>query len=259
MIDLTKTTFIIPIQVESEDRYNNARVVLGYLNHYFKTNVFIYEKNDEYKSKLDFLDTFKNLTITYFLEKNNDDFFHRTKFLNNMLRNVETPVVCNYDIDVILEPRIYELSQQYILDNKVDVVYPYGEGWFQKQILQTQDKDEFIRNWFNLNTIPQNKINIHTSICGHCMFFNTKVYKEFGGENQLFKSYGAEDSERYHRFTNLARVGRIPSFVYHWEHSRNHHSSPTNPYFEHNERTWEYLRNLSKEELKNFYSTKVIY
>ncbi len=260
MIDLTQTTFIIPIQVESSDRYNNARVVLGYLNHHFNTNVFIYEKNDEYKSKLDFLDSFKNLTITYFLEKNNDDFFHRTKFLNNMLRNVKTPVVCNYDIDVILEPKVYEKAQEFLLTDSVDVIYPYGIGYFQYKIHKQIRKEGFSKT-YNIDYILNNpNIERSLSICGHCIFFKTSIYKKFGGENQGFVGYAPEDAERFHRFMKLSKVGRFQNeFVFHWEHSRNEHSSDSNPYFPKNQELHDYLVSLSKEELIEYYSSKIIY
>jgi hypothetical protein len=56
MIDLTQTTFIIPVKIEHQDRYRNAKTVLGFLNHHFNTNVFIFESSPDGISKLDFLD-----------------------------------------------------------------------------------------------------------------------------------------------------------------------------------------------------------
>ena len=54
MNDLSHTTFIIPIRVESTDRYYNIKAVLGYLNYHFKTNVKIFEVFPK-KTRLDFL------------------------------------------------------------------------------------------------------------------------------------------------------------------------------------------------------------
>lgn len=62
MIDLTKTTFIIPLMIESSDRYRNAKIILTYLNHHFNTNIIIYEIIDN-NSKLDFLNQLTNLNI----------------------------------------------------------------------------------------------------------------------------------------------------------------------------------------------------
>ena len=50
MINLKNTTFIIPLCIESPDRMNNSKIVLGFLNHHFNTNVIIHEiTNNETK------------------------------------------------------------------------------------------------------------------------------------------------------------------------------------------------------------------
>jgi hypothetical protein len=54
MLDLTNTTFLIPLYIDSEDRLRNSKAVLGYLNHNFKTQVIIHEFF-ETQPKLDFL------------------------------------------------------------------------------------------------------------------------------------------------------------------------------------------------------------
>jgi len=94
MIDLKDCTFIIPIKIEHEDRYRNARSVLGFLNHHFNTNVIIYEISNDLNSNLNFLNELKNLKIKHSVHSLNDkDFFHRTEYLNIMLDKVKTPVV----------------------------------------------------------------------------------------------------------------------------------------------------------------------
>jgi len=61
MIDLTNTTFIIPLKIDSIDRQNNFFINLTYLNFHFKTNVIIYEKGDFfYETKMK---SHKNLKI----------------------------------------------------------------------------------------------------------------------------------------------------------------------------------------------------
>jgi hypothetical protein len=62
--DLKNCTIIIPILIEHEDRYTNAKTVLNYINKNFNTNVFIYEISDS-GSKLDFLDSLKNIEIKH--------------------------------------------------------------------------------------------------------------------------------------------------------------------------------------------------
>ena len=92
MKNLKDCTFMIPVRIEHQDRYNNAKSVLGFLNHHFETNVSIYEVSESGESKLDFLSGLKNLKIDHIIETLPiRKAFHRTKYLNTMLDKVKTP------------------------------------------------------------------------------------------------------------------------------------------------------------------------
>ncbi len=221
MIDLTKTTFITAIKIESKDRYENAKTVLGFLNHHFNTNVLIYEVNNTKGSSLDFLNEFTNLNISIYLDSISKE-FHRTKYLNFLIKKVKTECVCNYDIDVIFDPQTYFDSQDIILCKEADVLYPYPDGNGQVRVFQSFDRSVF-NSSFNIEDVNESpEKDLHASFCGHAFFANTNKYKEFGGENENFISYGPEDRERLMRFIKLgARVGRLNDrFVYHFEHQR---------------------------------------
>ena len=48
--------------IESQDRYNNAVSVLGFLNHHFETNIIIHELITK-TTKLDFISTLNNCRV----------------------------------------------------------------------------------------------------------------------------------------------------------------------------------------------------
>lgn len=257
MVDLKDTTFIIPVKIEHEDRYRNAKVVLGFLNKYFQTNVYIYEASSTGHSKLDFLDSLNNLKIKTWLVPETTA-FHRTKYLNEMLEEVITPVVVNYDIDVIFDPLNLQECQRLIRDEGVDVIYPYENGQGQFQVLPNFNYEGFIENNFSLVYIkpPQPPLHLWTAECGHCIFFKTETYKKWGGENEGFVAYGPEDKERMYRFQQLGcnvqwRTGHK---VYHFEHHRGNDSWVTNPHFRDNWVLYDFLRSLSAEDLSKYYS-----
>lgn len=256
MIDLTNTTFIIPLRIEHIDRYNNAQCVLGYLNHHFKTNVFIYEVSDEGKTMLDFLPNLTNLNVHTIVEKY-DGTFHRMRYLNTLLNYVETPVVCNYDIDVVLSPNAYVTGQSYILEGKYDLLFPYGFGEYQLQIQKTFTKQSFLSN-FDLTAIPKQLTTPADSQFGHCMFFNTDSYKLGGAENENFISWGPEDKERPWRFDQLGySVSWLEnSYVWHFEHERGADSSKNNPYLQHNCQLFDKLVKFNPSELLDYYRSQ---
>lgn len=254
MIDLTNTSFIIPLFIESDDRLRNAISVLGFLNNNFQTNVLIHEVYEN-ESKLNFLDTLNNLKITHIKLERKSSEYHRTKYLNELLNLVKTKVVCNYDIDVILPVKSYIVSD-YLLSNDIcDVVYPYGFGKFQIQISTHFKRNIFDKN-FNISSIDKEFLNNENSAYGHCIFFKTSSYKSFGAENENFISYGPEDSERYFRATNFGlEIHRIKDFVYHFEHERTNNSNKTNSYYLDNLDLFSKIKNMTKSELLDYYSS----
>ena len=250
--NLNKTTFIIPVCIESDDRYNNAKSVLGFLNKNFKTNVIIHELTKD-KSKLDFIGSLKNLKIKHIVEISSLEYYHRTRQLNEMLNIVNTPVVVNYDIDVILPVDSYIESEKLIIEGTSDFVYPYGDGQYQREISLAFNRNDFNVN-FDLQSIDNKLLKTITSKYGHCVFANTKKYIECGGENENFIGYGPEDQERENRFITLKyNVSRVDNLVYHFEHSRTQFSNGSSKYFDLNHKLFDKLLAMDYKTMLDYY------
>ena len=200
-LDLTETTFIIPLCIESEDRAQNAEIVLSYLCKHLKTNIVVYEY-DKGQSKLASIlgkiDQGETKILHRFEEnKTGNNIFHRTKYLNLMLfENVNTECVVNYDIDILLEPLAFSRCQQFILGGH-DLVYPYFWGDSQWQVYKSGR--EKIKRTLSLGGLEAKDKNLTRSEAGHLQFLNTDSYKKGFGEDQEFISYGPEDAWRYMR------------------------------------------------------------
>ncbi len=263
-INLSNCTFIIPVRIDSNDRTRNLITVLCFLLSHFNTKIILKEVAsqplvDEYilpqvKEFLD--DDLKD--FTYLFEKSDDSEFHRMKIINEILDQVETDIVVNYDSDVLLKPEIYEKSVNLILNEKYDIIYPYGFGEYQKQIY-ANDKlvSDFLNNDFDFS-ILETREKIYMSQFGHVQFVKTKSYIDVGMENENFISWSPEDKERYFRFNKLGyKIGRIDSaFVYHLEHYRGQNSWFNNPHIMKNNQLWEHIQNLSVEQLRNYYQSQ---
>lgn len=255
MENLKDCTFMIPIRIEHQDRYNNAKSVLGFLNHHFQTNVIIYEVSESGESRIDFLPDLKNLKIDHIIKPlSASEAFHRTRYLNVMLDKVKTPVVVNYDIDVFLPPQSYITCRDRIVKGEIDVYYPYTFGASQYQVLSSVDRTQFNLDFSpqsilsNLSNHSQGGIRRYYSEYGHCIFFNTEVYREFGGENEEFISYGPEDKERGIRFKAFTdKVEWLDDVVFHFEHHRGNDSSLANPYTQPNNMLLGKIQSLVKD------------
>lgn len=251
LLDLKDSTFIIPLRIDSDDRKNNLMITTKYLLNNFDASIIILEADHSPQAK-GMIDE----RIKYIFYEDNNDFFHRTKFLNIMLNETKTSCVINYDIDVLLPVGAYTYAYNLIKNDQADLVYPFEYGKLQHEI-NSSGKNKFKKN-FSFEELSDEDYSIknHLSEVGHCQFFKTKIYKECGMENEDFISYGPEDKERFERFIKFKkRVHFIKgSPVYHLGHYRGKDSSEKNFYFQQNWSLYQYIRGLNKEELEDYYA-----
>ena len=260
-IDLSQATFIIPIRIESPDRMRNVITTTAFLLENFKTNIIIKEVDKESVFKNEALPILEDIVdvniwenFNFIHEHSEEPLFHRQRVLNEMINITETPIVVNYDCDVILPKKSYELAYKGIMDGFYDVVYPYGSGEYQRQVLATDTTvSQFLEtgDYEFLNAVSKT----HTSDFGWAQFFKTTVYRQGGMENENFRAYAPEDKERFYRFNTLGySVGRINDVVYHLEHARGENSWFTNPHMESNMAEWNKIKEMSKDNLLQYYS-----
>jgi len=266
MIDLSNATFIIPLRIESSDRMRNIITLLCYLFGNFDTNVIVKEVDSEPVFEENVLPQVKefvgrDINLTHIFEKSDDSVFYRMHILNEMLAMSKTDVVINYDCDVLFPIKTYVDAYESILNGTHDVVYPYGNGTYQKQV---HVNDEIVSDFLNTDfdfSIFEKHSQISTSDFGWAQFFKRSVYIEGGMENENFRGSSPEDKERFFRFTTLGyNVGRIDDWIYHLEHSRGQNSWPVsvrgNPYMAQNFEVWNHLQTLNKRKLKEYYSNQ---
>ena len=263
--DLKDTTFIIPVRIESEDRLRNVVTVCCFLLENFNTKVILKEvdSTSEFKERAlsqisEYVeDSIDNLIHVHDVPDPDDSVFYRMRYLNEMLSMVDTKVVANYDCDVLMPISSYVKSQEMCM-GEYDMVYPYGQGMWQKQVFADDNLvSEFLSNDCEFSILDK-KINPYDAQHGHVQFFKTSSYIEGGMENENFRGSAPEDKERVHRFTTLGyNVGRIDEYIYHLEHSRGDNSWPTsyhgNPHMQDNIVLWERLQKLNKDDLKHYY------
>lgn len=255
--DLTDCTFIIPVRIDSEDREFNFLQVIQYLCDNFETNIII--KESDIDSKVAHLlkrINVKNCKVTHLYELTDSDIFHRTRLLNEMLRQVNTEVTINYDVDVMLLPEAYIHARDRITKEGYDLIYPYGKDMAQVQIKFPNKQNYQGEDLFNTQYASE-----WGSLCGHVQFFKTSSYISGFMENEEFISYGAEDRERMNRFIRLGyKVDWCSEYrVYHIEHVRGKNSSVQNPFFPHNEGLYSRLYQMNVEQILEYYRTEAKY
>jgi hypothetical protein len=259
---LPETTFIIPLRVDSYQRAWNTALVTAYLTTLLDANVVIQEVDVEPRfpqlaSRVfaQLLPPDAKLEYRFVPEARRDGVFHRTRTLNDMILRAATPVIVNYDADVVLPVESYHAAVSLLLDSGSDLVYPYSFGHeVQRRVsLDRATRSAFVIQGYSLTVLES------VSVCdraefGFCQFFRRPAYLAGYLENENFVSYGPEDMERPYRFASLGyAVSRVDGPVYHLEHPRTHNSTPENPFMQSNVRLWRNIQELSPDNLVDYY------
>ena len=219
-MNTSHVTAIIPVRIDSPERLRNLQTSVNFLLRFFDFKIII--KEVDVVQNVFFENTDR---VKYIFEFSENDYFHRTKILNDMIKMVDTQYTINYDCDILLpQKNCYESLQ--LLNEGYDLVYPYKKGiflssWSFKQedlskFLSEENTNSlsFFLNKYQLNSLKPGldifkKLNIGTIHSIGCVqFFNTESYKKGFGENELFVDWGPEDQERLYRFYILGyKVG----------------------------------------------------
>lgn len=233
---MSEVTAIIPVKIDSEDRFKNLHTTIDFLLKHHTFNIIVKEVDDFPKCELK-----STKRIKYIFEYNhNSNVFHRTKILNEMLLMVDTKYTINYDCDMLL-PKNTFLKCIDLLESRFDLVYPYQRNTIfytsklndiQRQKFINDDNTDHIDYLINkymiqLKNYPGVEHFINTPLAGivctgGMQFFNTKSYIEGYGENETFVDWGPEDYERLYRFYILGyKIGWIDNGnIYHVDHQK---------------------------------------
>jgi hypothetical protein len=242
MIDLKDTTFVIPVKIEHPDRANNLKTVVDYLTNNLDTNIIIHEQDSDEVRKL-----LEGQTFQYMRSERTDDLLHRTKQLNDMVKASKTPIVVNYDADVLVEPSVYNNCATAIRQNQADMVLPYSGPCYNVPTAFHEN----IRKTNNVIDIDLKKCHLmNPNAIGGAVFFNREKYIEGGLENERCLSWGYEDNERLYRFKTLGyRVVRTNNVLFHLTHHRSTNSIET-PHSTKNAGEFARIRRLSPAQLR---------
>ena len=252
MKELENITFVIPIRIDSEERRSNLDAVLDYLCLYSDVKIIVLEADIDrrYKPKIE------HSGFTYLFVKDHDQVFHRTRYINLLLRNVETPVAGIWDSDVIVPFEQIAESVKCCMSEDT-LCYPYdGHFYFISDEISLLYKDT--RN-FDVLTQNESQHYIYNGLyhVGGAFVVNFKKYMSAGGENEFFYGWGPEDTERRERISSLGlNISRVNGNLYHLHHPRYTNSRFANHECElKNRREYMKICRMNRNELKEYIST----
>jgi hypothetical protein len=220
--DLSDTTLIIPLRVDSIVRLENMLMSINYMLKYFKINITVLQAAS-YEN--DIVPRLIDKKVQYQFVEDYDTVFYRTKYLNRMTKESDTPYIGIWDADVIVPKEqiaeaVGKLHEDYVIS------FPY-DGHFY-------DTTDIIREQFwksgNIQTLKNNQAKMGliygTNTKGGAIFVNREAYITAGMENEKFYGWGPEDFERYERWKGMDyKIYQTEGPLYHLTHSRGNNST----------------------------------
>lgn len=249
-IPLQDATFMVPVYHDHNDRKQNLDLAVCMLQRDFHTNVFVMENKS---SKFGYMEQW----CTY--ERVDFEHFHRTRMLNLMAVQIQTPYIVNWDADVIVPPLQVYLSIYSLRQNYARICYPY-DGRFVRVlrkpnfpvISKALDIGVFGSQTQFDNGPIKGKGMASTSV-GGAVAMNRLSFIWSGLENEHMVSYAPEDCERWDRWHILGfKVTRVTGKLFHLDHWCGADSCSKNPYFYANHKELEKIRGMDRTQLNDY-------
>lgn len=210
--DLSDTTFVIPIRIDSNERKENLEMVTDFLYSEFQTNIIVVESDKSEKLS-------ESTKYDKFFFKDDLPYFYRTQILNRVSKNVETKNMAIWDSDVLIEKWQVIRAVNELRSYNTDMIFPYDGRFYNiPGIIKKVYKEVG-----NLSALTENigKLSLiygYNSV-GGAFIVNTESYKRAGLENENFVGWGPEDKERVKRWEILGfKVERTDGALFHLWH-----------------------------------------
>lgn len=221
--DLTDTTIMIPVRIDSVIRLENLILIVKFLHRYFNCRIVVLEA-DSYNNGL--IKRMLGKRVQYYFIEDCDNVFYRTKYHNEIAKKVTTPYICIWDIDIIIPPNQILEAMNKLRNEKYDIALPYdGRALDTPAII----REMFVKNSsITLLNRQQNKMNLlykTIHLRGGAFFANTEAYKKAGMENTAFYGWGSEDFDRFDKWKILGyNIYLAKGVLFHLTHPRGDNS-----------------------------------
>lgn len=214
-----RLTIGIPVRVDSDERKANLLAVVRYLSA-LRCRVIVLEADAQPKAgEAGAMDG-----VDYLFVEDTNPIFHRTRYINRLLRMSQTEAVAIWDTDVIMDYRQI-LEALRLIDGGATIAYPY-DGRF---VMLAEDLSRQMRGRPDLCYLHSLRMKsfIGRKLCGGAYLVHKQRYLQCGGENERFTGWGPEDAERIHRVAILGhRACHIASGeLFHLYHPRGRNST----------------------------------
>ena len=220
--DLTDTTFIIPIRIDTVVRLENLFLNIDHLQERLQTRIIVLEAAP-YNNWI--IQNILKDRINYLFMEDKDPVYHKTKYVNRLAMEVETDYLGIWDVDVLVDHEQILDAAQHLRQNLCDVAYPFdGDCYDTSDILRNHyvvHRDlEFLKTNRRKMQLMYNVEGVIGAV-GGAIIVKTDKYRLSGMDNEAFYGWGLEDGERHYRWLCFDfQIYRSKGYIFHLTHTR---------------------------------------
>ncbi|WP_439487344.1 hypothetical protein [Algoriphagus sp.] len=248
-INLQDFTFLIPMRIDTVNRLENTLVSIDYIRNNFNTQISVLEASGRNAGLLNRL---LPEGVNYVFIEDMDNIFHRTRYINQLVKSVDTEYIIVWDTDIIIPIEQLNKSVQMLRKREVDFVTP-----FKDKFLDTSEvlRDLYIQcREISVLELHQGKMKAlyNPNPVGGAFLAHRQTYISAGMENEKFYGWGREDGDRVNRWEILGyKYLQVEGVLFHLTHERGINSTFHSPNQD-NRKMAEIHRSIamSKEELQ---------
>ncbi|TXE06435.1 galactosyltransferase-related protein [Algoriphagus aquimarinus] len=226
-MNLRDFTFLVPLRIDTVNRLENTLVTIDYILSNFETQVSILEASGRNSGLLNKL---LPQRVNYLFVEDMDTIFHRTRYINQLVRSVDTEYIIVWDTDVLIPVDQLNKSIELLRKREVDFITPFKDKFL--------DTSEVLRELFiqsrdmGVLEMHQGKMKAlyNPNPVGGAFLAHRETYIAAGMENEKFYGWGREDGDRVNRWKILGhRHQHIEGVLYHLTHERGVNSAFHSP------------------------------
>jgi len=211
---------IITVRIEHEDRLENLKTIIAFLDKFFQANIYLLEADDSPKVPKEIL----NENVHYIFIKDVNPLFKRQFYSNYLAKVTTTDIVIKYDCDVVFPPSQLYNAILKVRYGETKICYPYDGAFVNIKGVLRQHFITHLDMSFVLKYLS--KVTNHTPSYGGCVILNKESFEDLGLDNENFNGWGFEDQELHKRYKIMNyKIMRVTGPLIHLNHFRSKNST----------------------------------
>ena len=190
-------TIGIPVRIDSPERKRNLDILLRHVTS-SGANVHVLEAGE----RRVYFPVREDNGVAHSYVYDESAVYHKTVYVNSLLKQATTPVVAIWDADIIFPLSQLDVSVQAIMEQGYALSIPYNGD---VKVLSEKQSETFVQSGqgYEYLAMQEYTLLMRRPSCGGVFVVDREVYLSCGGDNEHFISWGPEDAERIRRMEIL--------------------------------------------------------